>query len=314
MRQAAPQVSLEEARAFLEARYAFVADLERLGGGFWSAAFGFRCPEGELVLRFGDDRAWFEADRSAMAFARPGLPVPEVLEVGEAAGRAFAVSRRHHGIYLESVRPDQCLSAGPMLTGLLEALFAVPKSAPGDLDWHRFLRDGLVDSPDRLVSGWRASLGAEPEPDRLFRAAEARMEELLDACPQRGDLVHGDLLHGNVLVTEDAGAVTAVFSWKCSVRGDFLYDVAWCSFWGALHPGIAAAEPWRRTVSSPVIRADPGALVDAASRHHCYELQIGAAHLAWNVWVGDRPALEKNAALVAAVLERGPLPLALPPA
>jgi aminoglycoside phosphotransferase (APT) family kinase protein len=40
-------------------------------------------------------------------------------------------------------------------------------------------------------------------------------------------VLHGDLLHGNVLNSQDAKRITAVFSWKCSQRGDFLFDTAW---------------------------------------------------------------------------------------
>jgi aminoglycoside phosphotransferase (APT) family kinase protein len=111
---------------------------------------------------------------------------------------------------------------------------------------------------------------------------------LAEACPERRDLVHGDLLHGNVLVSPDARRVEAVLSWKCSVRGDFLFDAAWCSFWAPWHPGIATADPLSGLLRAPAVRAGPGALLDAAARHHCYELHIGFTHLGWNVWTGTR--------------------------
>jgi hypothetical protein len=209
-----------------------------------------------------------------------------------------------------------------MLGRLLEALYRVPSSADLAVEWHwqppavdvswrDWLLGGLADDPKRQVHGWRRTLAADPGLERLFRACESRINELVAACPERRDLVHGDLLHANVLVTEDARNVTAAFSWKCSVRGDFIYDVAWCSFWGGVHAGIAAADPWGRVVSSEVIRADPQALVQAGERHHCYELQIGARHLGWNIWVGNDDALAETAQLLSTVLERGPL--AVPP-
>jgi aminoglycoside phosphotransferase (APT) family kinase protein len=86
--------------------------------------------------------------------------------------------------------------------------------------------------------GRRVALTAQSEADRIFRACEARVRDLVEACPERRDLVHGDLLHSNVLVAEDASRASAVFSWKCSVRGDFLFDVAWCTFWSPWYPGI----------------------------------------------------------------------------
>lgn len=125
------------------------------------------------------------------------------------------------------------------------------------------------------------------------------------SCPGRRDLVHGDLLNRNVMIADDASQITAVFSWKCSVRGDFLFDVAWCTFWGAWHQGIAEADLWTRVMAAPSFSDE--SLTDAALRHHCYELRIGATHLGWNAWTGDRDALRAVAAHTAAVLERGPL-------
>jgi aminoglycoside phosphotransferase (APT) family kinase protein len=132
---------------------------------------------------------------------------------------------------------------------------------------------------------------------------------LIEACPERRDLVHGDLLHGNVLVSPDATRITAVFSWKCSVRGDFLFDAAWCTFWSPWYDGIAAAHPLAGLLTALDVGADRSALVDAAVRHHCYELHIGFTHLGWNIWTGDSANLAATAGRLAEVLERGPLPL-----
>jgi hypothetical protein len=89
-------------------------------------------------------------------------------------------------------------------------------------------------------------------------------------------------------------------------RGDFLFDVAWCTFWGAWHPSIAAADIWRRTLAAPDL--GEGDLVDAPARHHCYELQIAASHLGWNAWTGDDQGLVAVADAAECTLERGPIP------
>jgi len=266
-------------------------------------------------VRFGEIREGFEMDRMAMAFAGPDLPVPTVLEIGDAFGGAYAISVRHYGRFLEDVDPAEAAVAGPAIARTLAALRAVPAEpgappewygadAPADPStWRRWLTDGLVDDPRQRVSGWRKTLAADAGLDRLFRTCEARIGELLDACPERRDLVHGDLLNRNVLIAEDASRVTAVYSWKCSVRGDFLFDVAWCTFWCAWHPGIAAADIWTTTLDSPDLTQE--ALKDAAVRHHCYELQIGASHLGWHAWTGDHDALGAVAARTEAILDLG---------
>jgi aminoglycoside phosphotransferase (APT) family kinase protein len=311
------RITKPQAHRFLTAAYGSVDRLEMLGGGFWSSAFGFSHAGRELVVRFGANRDWFEADRAAMAFDSPDLPVPEVIEIGEAFGGAYAVSARRRGIHVEDVRPDQRDLARPMLSSLLEALFRVPSSPDmpvgwhwrpprPDLAWRTWLLGSLSDDPSREVHGWRAAIATDSAVDRIYRACEARVGALADACPERRDLVHGDLLHANVLVTEDARQPVAVFSWKCSVRGDFLFDLAWCSFWSAWHPGIAAVDPWSLQVTQPRCGEDAGAWVDAPERHHCYELQIGATHLGWHAWLGDAQEMQKVARRLAVLLEQGP--------
>lgn len=313
------RVAGSQARGFLAGKYGAVGELQPLGGGAWSSAYSFSHAGRTLVVRFGPSKDWFEADRAAMSFSSPELPVPEVLDVGDAFDGAYAVSVRRYGTNLEDVRPDQCDAAGPMLASLLGALFAVPKD-PGlpvgwhwrpprsGLSWRAWLCDRLADDPARPVHGWRAALAAHSDLDRIFRACEARVRDLAGACPERRDLVHGDLLHANVLVTEDASRPTAVFSWKSSVRGDFLFDTAWCTFCSIWYPGIAALDLWHLIHQEPSIKHDPGALVDAPVRHHCYELGIGLGALAWNTWTGDAHVLQQAAAHLAEILERGPLP------
>jgi aminoglycoside phosphotransferase (APT) family kinase protein len=315
----AEQLSREEVAAFLAGQPGGPEDLEPLAGGAWSSAWAYRAAGEELVVRFGQEASWYEADRMAMAFAGPDLPVPEVREVGTTpSGRAYAISMRHHGRFLEDTPVEQAGAIAPTLTRLLVALYRVPAGPDAPVVWHQagppsgswreFLLAGLTDDPGRLVHGWSAALAADQELAALAAAATGRIRALVDACPERRDLVHGDLLHGNVLISPDARRIEAVLSWKCSVRGDFLFDAAWCSFWAPFHPGIAAADPLSGLLHVPALRAEPGALTDAAARHHCYELHIGFTHLGWNLWTGDQANLAATARRLTEVLERGPLP------
>jgi aminoglycoside phosphotransferase (APT) family kinase protein len=316
----AEQLSRENVIAFLSGQPGAPEDLEPLSGGAWSSAWAYRAGGEELVVRFGPEVSWYEADRMATAFADPDLPVPEVRKVGTTpAGRAYAISVRHHGRFLEDTPVEQAGAIAPTLTRLLVALYRVPSSpdtpvawhqgAPPAASWRDFLTDGLVDNPGNLVHGWSAALAADRELAALSAAVTERVRALLEACPERRDLIHGDLLHGNVLVSPDARRVEAVLSWKCSVRGDFLFDAAWCTFWAPWHPGIAAADPLSGLLRAPDVRAAPGALLDAAARHHCYELHIGFTHLGWNLWTGNQADLAATARRLAEILDRGPLPV-----
>jgi aminoglycoside phosphotransferase (APT) family kinase protein len=318
----APIISVQEVEAFLQAHHGEpIAHLEPLSGGFWSLAFGYRVGTHELVIRFGADRHAYEADRAATALNAHHIPVPSVLDIGEAFGGVYAISARYFGRFLETVGPEEASTTGPLLLRLLEALFHTPLevSAPiarasrpvrPDLSWREWLAVGLADDPRRPIPGWRALLATDANLDRLYSACERRILELLDACPERRDLIHGDLLHANVLLSEDASQVTAVFSWKNVELGDFLFDTAWCSFCGpTFYPGIAATDIFARALHSSLAAEEPSAFTDAAERHHCYELWIGATALRGNAWTGDRlpDAQTKIAKHLTRVLDRGPL-------
>lgn len=317
----AQQSEHEEVTAFLAQHPGGApSDLEPLVGGAWSSAWAYRAGGEELVIRFGSERSWYETDRMAVAFSGPDLPVPEVREVGTTpAGRAYAISVRHYGQFLEDAPVERADAVAPTLTRLLVALYRTPASPDTPVMWHpagepaRSWRElvlaRLVDDPGNRVHGWSADIAADPKLAALSTAVCDRVRALVEACPERRDLIHGDLLHGNVLVSPDFRQVQAVISWKRSLRGDFLYDAAWCSVWGPVfYPGIAAVDPLAGLLQDPGLRADKSALVDAAVRHHCYELQIGLTHLASSLRTWRQEHLTATTALLAEILERGPLP------
>ena len=115
------------------------------------------------------------------------------------------------------------------------------------LSWHDYLLRAVNDP---MNDTWQAFIENQPEADRLYRQARDRILQLLPACPERRDLIHGDLLHQNVLVSDDASKISAIFSWKCSAFGDFLYDIAWCTHWAPWHPCIAAADVYALTIDA----------------------------------------------------------------
>ena len=313
----------DEVAAFLAQQTgATPTDLEPLTGGAWSSAWAFRAGQEELVVRFGPERSWYEADQMAAAFSGPDLPIPQVREVGTTStGLAYALSVRHHGRFLEDAPVEYAGVVAPTLTRLLVALSRVPASADTPVMWHpagppapswrELVLSRLVDDPRNRVHGWRAAVDADPKLAALAAAVCDRVRALIDACPERRDLVHGDLLHGNVLVSTDFHRVEAVISWKLSLRGDFLYDAAWCSVWGPVfYPGIAAIDPLSDLLRDRSLHRDEAVLADAAVRHHCYALQIAFTHLGWSLRTWKPEHLDATVDLLAELLDRGPVVVA----
>ena len=89
------------------------------------------------------------------------------------------------------------------------------------------------------------------------------------------------------------------------MRGDFLYDTAYCTFFSAWYPGVGAADPWTGTLST----LTPEEMHDAGARHHCYELTIGASHLGGYLWTHDEQNLRIAQRRLIEILERGELAL-----
>lgn len=278
----AEPVTIEQAAHFLGQRYGGRVDgLEELGGGDWSRAFGFRLGGSQLVVRFGQYREDYLRDQEAMSYAGPDLPVPRVLEIGDALGGAYAISERHAGRFLESLDEAGWQRVLPAVLRLLDALRAIPvrQRTSSSAGWRAELLDGLVDHPGGRVSGWRATLAQSPELDELFRTGERALACLLGACPEEYHMLHQDLLNRNVLVAPGETSLEAVYDWGCRTDGDFIYEVAWFTFWAPWHPGLAAVD-LRREVLDHYREIDLE-VPDFDERLRCYEIHIGLVHLAY---------------------------------
>ena len=287
----APTVGRNAAAGFIAKRYGPDAGVSvaELGSGDWSRAFSF-CLEGrELVVRFGRHREDFIKDQEAMAFARPELPIPTVLEIGEALGVFYAVSVRHFGVFLETLDEHGWRNVLPALLRALDVLREIPPQASADRsgipsEWRQWLIASLVDRPDGRVSGWRAALKLKPDVEKLFVTGESVLRSLLWACPELRHVLHKDLLNRNVLVADDATRLEAVFDWGCSMAGDFLYEVALLTFWAPWYPALEAIdfrqaiEKHYQSIGLAVERFD--------QRLSCYELHVGLEHIAYAAFTG----------------------------
>ncbi len=299
------------AQRFLRGR--FGGDVEvgpDLPQGEWSRAYAFRHAGRELVVRFNPDRHTFDVDLLALRFASPALPIPAVFEVGEAEGAYYAISERAFGDFLEDLPPERMEAAAPSVLATLDALRTADTSGSTGLgpwdargngrhrDWREFLLAVDGGTPEAFRSTWRGDLAASDLADRTFRRGMDELEALSGRCPNRRDLLHSDLLNRNVFVS--GARVSALIDWQCALYGDHLYELAWFTFWGPWHRGIAAAGLRERALDH--WRAAGVDLTDFDLRLRCYEVRIGVSHLIYNAWRRDLPNLEATARRTAQVL------------
>ncbi len=279
-------VSLESACAFLAERYGAVADVTEAGRGEWSIAYGFRRDGGHYVVRFGRHRDDFEKDRLAAAFAAPHLPIPQVLELGEAFGAYYAISERVFGDYLDQLDGAAMRATLPGVFATLDAIrladvsLASTDGAAGNAlaaTWTETLLALPDDAPSARVGGWRERLARSAEGSRVFDDAYAALAEFVARCPGEKHLVHNDTLNRNVFVRD--GRVTGVIDWGCMMYGDFVYDIALMSFWWPWYSAwsdidlVTEAERHYESIGLHVPRF--------RERLRCYQTHIGVGHLVY---------------------------------
>lgn len=303
----------EVARRFIAERYgeAVGQTLAELGGGDWSRAYSFEWQGQPLVVRFGNHVEDFYKDQMAMRFSSPDMPIPEVLEVGKMHESYYAISRRHEGVFLETLSAEEWQRVLPALLRGLTALREIPleggvdwsaSSTQPPLSWHEWLTSSLVDQEGGRVSGWRSLLRTLPHCESVFVEGERVLRSLLPLCPEIRHIIHRDLLNRNVLVSADATRLEAVFDWGCSLAGDFLYEIAWLTFWAPWHPAIHTLS-LRQAV--PEYYASMGIQIEnCEQRLSCYELHIGLEHIAYCAFSSRPDDLEAVTQATAQVLDR----------
>jgi hygromycin-B 4-O-kinase len=305
-------VTLGQAQSFLANHFAGnVSDVSAIGAGAWSRCYGFRNRDEELVIRFGQHVADFQKDKRAYTYIKPDLPIPEVLDIGEAFGGYYAISTRVYGAPLEHLNKSDWLGVVPSLVPALEAMRLADVSGTSGfggwdgegkasrVSWSEHLLAVADDTPHQRTHGWRERLATLPEGEKAFVWGLDLLREVVsDAVPR--SLVHCDLMNRNVFVHE--GNISGVFDWGCALYGDHLYDLAWFEFWSPWYPELDIAylrseleQRWAKVGYKP---KDMGSRLLA-----CY-LHIGLDHLGYNAYLGDWDTLITTAGRMRALAEK----------
>ena len=295
-------VTRQSAEAFIAARFGQQATLgPDIPQGEWSSAFAFTVSGHDYVIRFNSTREAFDADLSAMKFASRTIPIPAVIEVGAGLGGFYAVSERAVGRFLEDLDAD---SLNKSMRSILETMDAMrladtsssvgfgPWNARGDghyATWRDYLLD--VEAPHTSSSGWREQLEASPVAKSAFESGFAGLSELVGGCPDLRNLLHADMLNRNVFCGDHG--IRALIDWQCAMYGDFLYELAWFTFWAPWHKGISEVD--FRARAPERFESIRLAVPDFAHRLRCYEIHIGLRHLVYFAWRRDAVNLEATA-------------------
>lgn len=274
--------------------------IEEISAGTWSQAFGFTSKNERFVIRFGGDAAEYDKDRLAGTWSSASLPVPEVIEVGTAFDRNYAVSRRVDGVPLDTLDAAGWQRTIPSLMESLRALrdLRLPGVGFGSFNgngdaahdtWSDWLRAAVTEDGEGRLAGWRDALAAVPGAMARFEAGVERFTELAAACPELRQVAHTDLGAGNTLVSD--GRISGIIDWGNAVAGDPLYDIAHLTFWAPWHHGCPERELRRHA-------ADALGDADFDERVRAYELHISLTDQRFN-------AVMNRTHMIEAVAKRG---------
>lgn len=294
-------LEITEIENFLHTRFKqTVSDIAHLGQGVWSQAFSFRHLGKDYVIRFGLYSDDFKKDQIAAAYTAFDLPIPKVVEIGQALGRSFAISERAFGNMLDGLDEPQMVQIVPAVFQMLDAMrmtdisstsgygnWNTEKVAPYPT-WQECLLDVWNDPVTSRTYGWRASLKNSPMGDAPFNKAFDVLKSLVDKCPQERYLLHTDLLHYNVLV--QGNEISAVIDWGNAMYGDFLYELAGLIVWSPWYPAmqnINWAEEARRHYKKIGLEVP-----NFEERLRCYEISIGLNGMSYNAFKHNWKDLE----------------------
>jgi hygromycin-B 4-O-kinase len=297
-------VDVVRVQAFLAARFGSdSSDVAHLGMGVWSKAFAFRRADRDYVVRFGAHEEDFAKDHFAARYACPVLPIPRVVELGEAFGGYYAISERVFGGYIDDVDETRMRALLPALFAALDTARLADLSgttgygawgADGNApypSWRAALLNVANDRSADRVHGWRERLVASPVGVGLFEQAYGHLLALADRVPEERHLIHSDLLHYNILV--EADRITGVLDWGCGMYGDFLYDLAWLCFWQPWYPA------WHRIdFRAEATRHYASIGLDVPhfeERLRCCQIHIGLAGQAYLAHTGNWTDLQDTA-------------------
>jgi len=190
-------LEITEIESFLHTHFKqTVSDVAPLGKGEWSQAFSFRNLDNDYVIRFGLYSDDFKKDQIAAAYTASDLPIPKVVEIGQALGRSFAISERAFGNMLDGLDEPQMVQIVPAVFQMLDAIrmtnvnstsgygnWNTEKIAPYST-WQEYLLDAWNDPVTSRTYGWRASLQNSPMGEAPFNKAFNVLKSLVEKCPE----------------------------------------------------------------------------------------------------------------------------------
>lgn len=203
-----------------------------------SQAFSFLSKDSEFVIRVHSKKHGFEKDKYAHDhFNSKSIPIPKTFQIGRIRDKFYySITEKVEGKIIDHFEKDEIRKFIPELINVLDSIhsFDIGETQFGDwgidgkapeTSWKNYLIK-LIEEFENYENKTPENTLLEPD---VVQKILARYKQLIDHCSNIRHLVHGDYGFNNLL--SDGEKITGVIDWELSKYGDFLYDVAWLSFW-----------------------------------------------------------------------------------
>jgi hygromycin-B 4-O-kinase len=271
-------------RAALQERWGDISGFGKLAEGLASQAHGFRHDDTDYVARINRSSWAFQKDSFVrQRFARPTLPVPEVVDIARLDdGHVICISRRAPGVRVHDLAPAKLRRITGAITDTMAAISTSDLAGTNGFGCfdangtgpHSTWRGFLTSVAEGQRFNWKEAGGAVDS--AVVSAAIGLVESLAERCPETRCLVHGDF--GSYNLMTDGRRITAVLDWDRALYGDPLYETANLLFWQEqcleqLALGLSAA-----------LEDEPR----AKERLLCYQLRTGLQEI-YESAIGETP-------------------------
>lgn len=217
-----------------------VRSLVPLKKGDQSQAFSFISKNHDYVIRIRSEEKAFKKDVYAEKFfGRKSIPIPGTYLLGKLNENLYcSVTNKVAGKILDDFTKDETWSLIPEIIRMLDAIHGVDINETinfgdfefGEKAWDVSWRSYLLKFVDFFTTN--ADLrktGIMPLESGVVQPLLTRYKQAIEFCPEMRCLIHGDFGFDNVF--SNGKQITGVIDWELAKYGDFLYDVAWLSFW-----------------------------------------------------------------------------------
>lgn len=215
-----------------------IQSLTTIKEGETSQAFSFSSKDSEFIIRVNPKKHGFEKDKYAYEhFNSQKVPIPKTFQIGQLSDNFYySITEKAMGKVIDHFEKEEIRRFIPELIAVLDSIhsFDIGETQFGDWEvdgkaletsWKNYLHK-LIRRFEGYENKTPGSTLLEPA---IVQKLVARYKELVDYCPNIRHLVHADYGFNNLL--SDGKKITGVIDWELSKYGDFIYDIAWLSFW-----------------------------------------------------------------------------------